>query len=89
MIVKTPLFRNPVLGFLLRRLCAIPAHRRQDMDSVTDPARNAEMFSTATATLAKSGAILIFPEGTSHEDPTLPLIGFLGIVAPSGLVAPG
>jgi 1-acyl-sn-glycerol-3-phosphate acyltransferase len=71
MIVKAPLFRNAVLGFLLRRLKAIPAHRRQDTDTITDPARNAEMFSTAGETLARGGAILIFPEGTSHEDPTL------------------
>lgn len=71
MIVKAPLFRNPALGFFLRRLGAIPALRRQDMDSSADPARNAEMFSAAAATLAGGGAILIFPEGTSHEDPTL------------------
>jgi 1-acyl-sn-glycerol-3-phosphate acyltransferase len=71
MIVKAPLFRTPLLGFLLRRLGAIPAHRRQDIDSVADPARNAEMFSASSTTLARGGAILIFPEGTSHEDPTL------------------
>ena len=71
MIVKAPLFRNPLSGFLLRRLGAIPAHRRQDADSVTDPGRNAEMFSAASATLDQGGAVLIFPEGTSHADPTL------------------
>ena len=71
MVVKAPLFRNPVMGFLLRRLGAIPAHRRQDMDTIADPARNAAMFSTAAETLASGGAILIFPEGTSHEDPML------------------
>jgi 1-acyl-sn-glycerol-3-phosphate acyltransferase len=71
MIVKAPLFRPPLLGFLLRRLGAIPARRRQDVDSVADSARNAEMFSAASARLASGGALLIFPEGTSHEDPTL------------------
>jgi glycerol-3-phosphate O-acyltransferase/dihydroxyacetone phosphate acyltransferase len=68
-LAKAPLFRYPLIGWLLRLAGAIPVHRRQDPGS--DPAQNAAMFATATATLAAGGAILIFPEGVSQSEPRL------------------
>ena len=70
-IVKAPLFHHPVLRFVLRGIGAIPVRRRQDAGSTADPERNAEMFTAASADLARGGGVLIFPEGTSHADPTL------------------
>src|SRR5262245_22908213 len=68
-VAKAPLFRYPVLGWLMRLSGAIPVERRHDPGS--DPAKNAAMFATATATLAAGGAILIFPEGVSQAEPRL------------------
>src|SRR3990172_6939173 len=68
-IAKAPLFRHPVIAPFLRMAGAIPVHRRQDAGS--DPAKNEAMFSAAIATLGLKGAILIFPEGVSHSEPTL------------------
>ena len=65
-VAKAPLFRYPVIGWLLRLSGAIPVHRRQEAGS--DPARNEAMFRAARATLAEGGAILIFPEGVSQAE---------------------
>jgi 1-acyl-sn-glycerol-3-phosphate acyltransferase len=70
-VAKAPLFSHPVAGPLLRLVGAIPVHRRQDAPGATDPARNAEMFADAAATLRRSNSILIFPEGVSQPEPTL------------------
>ena len=68
-LAKAPLFRMPVVGWLCRTFQAIPVHRRQDAGS--DPAQNRETFEAARRVLAGGGAIAIFPEGTSHNDPQL------------------
>ncbi|MEP6765100.1 MAG: lysophospholipid acyltransferase family protein [Gemmatimonadaceae bacterium] len=39
--------------------------------SAIDPARNAESFRAVSEALAKGNAIVIFPEGKSHDDPHL------------------
>ncbi len=68
-VAKAPLFGYPLIGALLRLAGALPVHRRQDPGS--DPTRNTAMFAAAPATLAASGAILIFPEGVSQAEPRL------------------
>jgi 1-acyl-sn-glycerol-3-phosphate acyltransferase len=68
-VAKATLFAHPLLGVALRLMGAVPVHRRQE--STDDPARNAAMFAVATRTLGGGGAILIFPEGISHDDPRL------------------
>ena len=68
-LAKAPLFRMPVVGWLCRTFQAIPVYRRQDAGS--DPAQNRETFEAARRVLAGGGAIAIFPEGTSHDDPRL------------------
>src|SRR5215471_1202446 len=68
-VAKAPLFQYPVLGPLLRCIGAIPAHRREEGGN--DPARNANLFEQAVATLRRGAGIVIFPEGVSHPEPTL------------------
>jgi 1-acyl-sn-glycerol-3-phosphate acyltransferase len=72
-VAKAPLFGHPVLGPLLRLVRALPAHRQQDNseEARADLRRNAALFAAATATLRRDRAILIFPEGVSHAEPTV------------------
>lgn len=68
-LAKAPLFRMPVVSWLVRALDALPVYRRQDKDS--DPARNRETFELARALLARGGTIAICPEGVSHSETQL------------------
>jgi glycerol-3-phosphate O-acyltransferase/dihydroxyacetone phosphate acyltransferase len=67
-LAKAPLFRTPVLGWLVRAFDSIPVHRRQDEGSSVD---NTGTFQRARELLLRGQAIAIFPEGTSHSDPRL------------------
>ncbi|MGH7624772.1 MAG: 1-acyl-sn-glycerol-3-phosphate acyltransferase [Gemmatimonadaceae bacterium] len=64
-LAKEPLFRMPLVGWLVRAAGAIPVYRRQDN---ADMARNREMFARVQALLARGGAVALFPEGLSHGD---------------------
>jgi len=68
-LAKAPLFKMPVLGFLVRALDALPVYRRQDEG--VDVSRNLETFAAARKLLAKGGTIGICPEGVSHDEPRL------------------
>ncbi|HEX3143326.1 MAG TPA: lysophospholipid acyltransferase family protein [Pyrinomonadaceae bacterium] len=68
-IAKAPLFRMPVIGYLVRALDCLPAYRRQDAGE--DVSRNLETFAAARRLLARGIAIGIFPEGVSHDEPRL------------------
>jgi glycerol-3-phosphate O-acyltransferase/dihydroxyacetone phosphate acyltransferase len=67
-LAKAPLFRMPFIGWFVRGFGSIPVYRREDNFS---PAQNRETFARARETLARGGAIAIFPEGTTHSDPGL------------------
>jgi len=67
-LAKAPLFRMPVLGYLVRSLDSLPVYRKQDM---ADTARNRETFEQARELLARGGTLAICPEGTSHSEPRL------------------
>jgi glycerol-3-phosphate O-acyltransferase/dihydroxyacetone phosphate acyltransferase len=67
-LAKEPLFRMPIIGRLVRWAGAIPVFRRQDQ---ADMSRNHETFSRVHQLLARGGAVAIFPEGVSHNDPQL------------------
>ena len=67
-LAAEPLFRKPVLGWVMRSLGAIPVYRREDS---ADRSQNRGTFTAARAYLAGGGAIAIFPEGVSHDDPSL------------------
>ncbi len=67
-LAKEPLFRMPIIGRLVRWAGAIPVYRRQDN---ADMSRNHETFTRVHTLLAGGGAVAIFPEGVSHDDPQL------------------
>lgn len=78
MLAKATLFANPLAARALRGLGVIPLQRAKDVrrDDATstptaDPARNAESFAAVTAALQRESAVLIFPEGISHDAPQL------------------
>ncbi|HEY3226514.1 MAG TPA: 1-acyl-sn-glycerol-3-phosphate acyltransferase [Planctomycetota bacterium] len=68
-IAKEPLFRIPVLGWFMRRLECIPAHRSQDPGYAKG--KNEELYLAAKDAFLSGGAVGIFPEGASHTDPAL------------------
>lgn len=68
-LAKAPLFRLPVLGWLLKGLDALPVYRKQD-----DPTKmggNEGTLDAAKGALVQGRAITIFPEGKSHSEPGL------------------
>lgn len=67
-LAKAPLFKTPVLGWLVRAFDSIPVYRRQDEGGEVD---NQDTFRRARALLERGQAVAIFPEGTSHSDPRL------------------
>jgi len=68
-LAKAPLFRMPILGYLVRALDCLPVYRHQDEGS--DVSKNREMFAAARALLGRGGTIGICPEGVSHDEPRL------------------
>lgn len=67
-LAKEPLFRLPVIGVLLRWMGALPVYRARDGH---DTAKNDDTFRAVFDALAAGDAVAIFPEGTSHSDPSL------------------
>ena len=65
-LAKAPLFRMPVIGYLVRALDSLPAYRQQDAGE--DVTRNIETFAAARKLLARGGTIGICPEGVSHDE---------------------
>jgi len=68
-IAKEPLFRIPVLGWFMRRLGCLPAHRQKDAGYAKE--KNEELYRAVKEAFLAGGAIGIFPEGGSHTDPAL------------------
>lgn len=68
-LAKSPLFRMPVLGYLVRAMDSLPVYRPQDDGE--DVSKNREMFVAARKLLARGGTIGICPEGVSHDEPRL------------------
>ncbi len=66
---KATLWSHPVVGPFLRLARAIPIHRRQDPNA--DMGKNESAFEAAAAHLANGGSLCIFPEGMSHDAPSL------------------
>ena len=69
-LAKSPLFRTPVIGFLIRQLDSIPVYRKQD-ESGDTAALNRKTFERAASLLRRGGTIAICPEGASHNEPFL------------------
>ena len=68
-LAKAPLFRMPVIGYLVKALDSLPVYRRQDEGQ--DVTKNQETFVAARKLLAGGGTIGICPEGVSHDEPGL------------------
>ena len=66
---KSTLWRIPVLAQLMDLAGVLPVYRA--MDAGADRSRNEETFARCHDELARGGALSIFPEGTSHDDPRL------------------
>ena len=70
-LAREPLFRRPVMGWILRGMGALPVFRKQDHASASQMAANEGTLDAAAKALIGGGAITIFPEGVSHSEPHL------------------
>jgi 1-acyl-sn-glycerol-3-phosphate acyltransferase len=73
MTAKATLVDNPLIALVFRVLGVVPLRRvsdeiRKSSGSPTDPSRNTEAFREILNLLGQSGAVLIFPEGKSHNE---------------------
>lgn len=68
-LAREPLFRAPVLGWLLKGLGALPVYRKQDHPGLME--KNEGTLEAAASALAEAKAITIFPEGKSHSAPQM------------------
>ena len=72
MTAKATLLENPFVAALFRILGVVPLRRASDeirtREHPTNPARNSGAFKEMLHVLAGNGAVLIFPEGTSHSN---------------------
>jgi 1-acyl-sn-glycerol-3-phosphate acyltransferase len=73
---KATLFEQPLLAALLRQVGVVPLRRVKDELAArgggeVSVARNADSFRHVTEALVQGSAVLVFPEGISHDEPTL------------------
>ena len=71
---KATLFQNPIGAILLRWVGVVPLRRASDEKTVRgplDPSRNEDTFVAVRGALKAGDAVLIFPEGKSHDEPTM------------------
>ncbi len=68
-LAREPLFRVPVMGWILKGLGALRVYRKQDHPGLME--KNEGTLDAAASALIAAKAITIFPEGKSHSDPQL------------------
>lgn len=68
-LAREPLFRVPVLGWILKGINALPVYRKQDHPGLME--KNEGTLDAAAGALKEKRAITIFPEGRSHSEPQL------------------
>lgn len=68
LLAKAPLFEMPVIGALMRAMQALPVFRAQDG---ADTAQNERTFAVVFEALRQGDLVCLFPEGKSHDEPTL------------------
>ncbi len=73
---KATLFEQPLLARLLRRAGVVPLRRAKDELAArhggeVSVVRNTESFRLVTEALVHGNAVLVFPEGISHDEPSL------------------
>jgi 1-acyl-sn-glycerol-3-phosphate acyltransferase len=64
---KKPLFSTPIVGQILKAMNAKPVVRKQDGVS----GDNTKLFTEVHEHLNSGGAITVFPEGISHDEPRI------------------
>jgi 1-acyl-sn-glycerol-3-phosphate acyltransferase len=72
-LAKSTLFGNPLGKLAMDAFGSVPVYRAQDAQGGTGDrsAANEKTFARCRALLAEGEAIALFPEGTSHSDPSL------------------
>lgn len=70
---KHTLFKVPILGRIIRTAGAKPVHRSQDTTSKENisenrSAKNSTLIESLGDTVANEGAVVIFPEGVTHDE---------------------
>lgn len=72
-LAKATLFTNRAAGILLRWLGVLPVRRASDEHARgrVDPTRNRDTFVAVRDALQRGKTVLIFPEGKSHDEPSL------------------
>ncbi len=71
---KATIFRNALGAILLRWVGVVPLRRASDEKNPRDHldrSRNEDTFLAVRKALQAGGAVLIFPEGRSHDEPTM------------------
>jgi glycerol-3-phosphate O-acyltransferase/dihydroxyacetone phosphate acyltransferase len=68
LLAKSTLWKNPLVRPWLELERVIPVYRKQDE---VDTAQNEATFARCHEVLAEGGAIALFPEGKSHNEPML------------------
>ncbi len=68
-LAKAPLFDDAKIGWAVKAAGSIPVYRRHDEGS--QMSRNQDAFRAVYAVLEAGGAVGIFPEGISHNEPAL------------------
>jgi glycerol-3-phosphate O-acyltransferase / dihydroxyacetone phosphate acyltransferase len=68
MLAKAPLFHMPVIGLIVRAVGALPVFRTKDG---ADTKQNDATFAAVQEALREGSCVLIFPEGISHDEPSL------------------
>ncbi len=70
-LAKATLWKNPLIApFVVASNC-IPVHRQQDAKEGEHAEKNLSMFEACAQALADNNCIVLFPEGTSHDEPEL------------------
>jgi 1-acyl-sn-glycerol-3-phosphate acyltransferase len=71
-LAKSTLFGNPFGRLAMDAFGSIPVYRAKESGArAGDVTRNDETFARCRETLARGGALALFPEGVSHSDPQL------------------
>ncbi|HKW46766.1 MAG TPA: lysophospholipid acyltransferase family protein [Gemmatimonadaceae bacterium] len=72
---KSTLFTNPAFARFLTWVGVVPLVRSKDVrasaQEAIDPRRNARSFDALRGVLRRGGAVVVFPEGISHDNPSL------------------
>jgi glycerol-3-phosphate O-acyltransferase/dihydroxyacetone phosphate acyltransferase len=68
MLAKAPLFSMPGVSVLVKGLDCLPVYRAKDG---ADTKANAQTFRAVEDALCAGSAVLIFPEGISHDEPSV------------------